>query len=339
MEVKMKLSFFVGAIGGFAALTLSSGVFAATLWLKCQHCDSSNAQQFAEQSRRTGAVMVYSLNNRFHAKFENQWDGTGAGCHPNGNDGPVKPGTNYGPQDQQSVFSPPGQQSGNCSNVLIATPATPDAEQNELMRILQLLSDNSGGSMKVRIDMTGVAIGAPDGTAHEYPNDVEFARITRNEVWRLLNSPTSAANFHVDNLDALTFSKLFNIIRTAGFKRLGHQFRAYGQIAVGGVFAQVTVVITFVDGSTVTLGYNGDGALTSETALSAEQREIMTSKNIEGFTHQPLPMENDRSVEAFLENAQRLQVRVRATSGSRLVRCTTEPDIHTNKVITTCTSE
>jgi len=297
----VKASFFVGAIGGFVALTLSSFVFAATLWLRCPHCVSTNAQKFAEQSNLIGTVMVYSLSNRFHAKFENQSQVIGAGCQPNGNDVHGKLGPNNSPQGQQSAYSPQTQQAGNCSKVLIATPATSDAEENELMRILQLLSDNSGGSMKVRIDMTGIDIGESGGTAHEYPNDVEFARITRKEVLRLMTSPISAANFHINNLDALTFVKLFNIVRTAGFKLRDHQFRAYGQIAIGGVFAQLTVVITYVDGSTVTLGYNGDGILTSATALSAERREIMTSKNIEGFTHEPLPMDNERSVEAFLE--------------------------------------
>jgi len=64
----------------------------------------------------------------------------------------------------------------------------------------------------------------------------------------------------------------------------------------------------------------------------------MTSKNIEGFTHEPLPMDNERSVEAFLENAQRLRVRIKNVSGSLVVRCTTERDIDTNKAMTSCTS-
>jgi len=322
----MKRSFFLGAIGGFVALTLSSGVFATTLWLKCQHCVSTNAQQFAEQSTLIGTVMVYSLNNRFHAKFENQLQVIDAGCHTNGNVGRGKLGTNSSPQGQQSAQSPQGQQSGNCSNVLIATPDTPDAEENELMRILQLLSDNTGGTMKIVVPMTGWDIGEPGGSAHEYPNNAEFAMRTRNEVWRLLNDPTRAFHFLVNGLDGNAFVIMMNIIRGGA------------QVALGGDFNLITVVVTYLDGSKVTLKYDGDRTLISEVTQSAEGRVIMTRENIQIFTLEPLHMNNDRSVQEFLENAQRLGIRIRNVgSGSRIVRCSTEVEIGTNNVITTCT--
>jgi hypothetical protein len=318
-EPKMKNRCFVRAVVSVAALALSSSAFATTLWLKCQACTTANAQEHAERSRMAGTVMVYSLINRFHAKFESRWEVVGTGCHINGNEGSGKLGT---------ISSPNSLQSRGCENVLIATPAIPDAEENELMRALQLLSDNSGGTMKVRVDMPGIH--HPDdlsiGSAHDFANDAEFRAHTRREVDRILSTAAGAASFHVQHLDFLTFVNFWNAIRGGV------------QVAVGGDFTIVTVVLTYIDGSKVSIHYNGDGEVTLIETLSAETRDIMTRENIEEFTLRPLPMDNDNSLDEFMENAQRLGIRVRSVGGSRVVRCTTEVDSETGVVETTCIS-
>jgi hypothetical protein len=106
--------------------------------------------------------------------------------------------------------------------------------------------------------------------------------------------------------------------------------RAGGQISLGGDFNTVTVVITMSDGSKITLFYNGDWQLTSTMARSAEGRVIMTEDNIRGFTEDPLPMVNDQSMEAFLNNARRFGIRVNSSTGwsggSRAVVCTSYTD-------------
>jgi hypothetical protein len=315
----MKTGFLMRAVGGLAALTLSSGVFAATLWLNCSHCDSTNAQQFAEQSRYTGTVMVYNLNNRFRAKFETQAQVTGVGCRQTSNKDNAKPKFGFG-------YSPQEHRLGYCSNVVIATPAVPGADENELMRILQILSDNTGGSMRVKIEMDGLHI---QGTAHDFPNSAEFKGRTRRDLERLLYTPTAADQYLIRGLDKKSLATMMNIIRDGGHN------------AIGGAFNLITVVITYVDGSTVTVKFDADRISTLERALSAEGREIMTKDNIEGFTHEPLPMANELSLRAFLKNAQRLRIGAKKSAewrpDARIVRCSAEVEF--GRVVPICTAQ
>jgi hypothetical protein len=319
----MNRRFLARAFTGCFALLISANTLAATYWLRCFRCDSSQAPQIAEQSGLIGSVIVYSLANPFVAKFANQRQVVGVGCEAKGSDGTGK----IGPINH--VLAQPF---GHCQNVAGATPVAPNAEEIELLRILQQLADNTDGEMNLRVDLDALEIPNFDvGNAHDYQNNVLAEAHTRKAVAQFLAAPGDPTQFSVRRLDPTSFATMMKILGSGR------------HIALRGHFHKITLVLMFPDQSTVTLIYNADGFVVSDEALSAESRDIMTPQNLSSFVGtRPLPMSNERSMKAFLQNAKRLGVRVDDSIGwgpgtvTRKVLCTADAPGH-RATVTTCT--
>jgi hypothetical protein len=297
-----------------AALGLSVLAHADKPWILCEECVSNDAESVALGSGHLGEIGVFSLRNRFFSKFENEVQLVGKDCEPPRGERPVPV-----PNKPRGTF-----RAGNCTYQIVATPSTMSPEEDQLNAALLGFYDQNGGSMKTLVEVSsadlglgnGPVTGATGGSAHDYNNNFEYARLARNAaVARVLNDPTPTS-----------------------WANIGRLVVGSGSVLVlGADGTKITIVITFEDGSRVALTYTERSDPDSEQVLSAEGRPVMTSENASHFAGD-LPMDNALSLNNFLENA-RLEgitiVRGDVTVTGGHVSCST---VHSNDgtVTTTC---
>jgi hypothetical protein len=224
----------------------------AAIWLRCDQCQTSQASANSVASAVLGEVMVYSLANNFALKFENEMRVVGDNCHPLA---AIKTGVSKG-------NAPGSWRANDCSYQLVATPMSNTSKEDDLQDLLRQIYVSTSGTMKTIVNVSADDLGLPEGpitgvaggSAYDFVGNNNFRARVRTEAENALNNPAQIGS--VGNL--------------------GNAVTAAIATLVGGDATRITFVITFSDGSQVTFVYSEGTIRDSETALTAENGDIMT---------------------------------------------------------------